>query len=105
MTRLRLAPGSWSNLDRITQHFHAHEVDDVEARMAELLDALQLLALHPLISLPVSGGLRELMSGAAHAAMSHSISMTRLATMSLSTRCGGSGRRGSAGGEADCPTG
>ena len=31
--------------------------------MAELLDALQLLALHLLIGRPVSGGMRELMIG------------------------------------------
>ena len=63
MTGLRLKPSSWRDLDRISEHFYSNEVDDVEACMAELLDALQLLALHPLIGRPVSGCLREMMIG------------------------------------------
>lgn len=63
MTGLRLAPRAWGDLDRIADHMLAHEVNDVEARMAELLDALQLLVLHPLIGRPVAGGLRELVIG------------------------------------------
>lgn len=63
MTGLRLTPRAWGDLDRITDHLLAHEVNDVEARMVEILDALQLLVLHPLIGRPVAGGLRELVIG------------------------------------------
>ncbi len=63
MTELRLSPRAWGDLDRIADHLVAHEVADVESRMAELLDALQLLVRHPLIGRPGQGGLRELVIG------------------------------------------
>lgn len=63
MTGLRIAPRAWGDLDRIADHLLEHELNDVEIRMAEILDAMQLLVLHPLIGRPVSGGLRELVIG------------------------------------------
>lgn len=63
MTRLSLAPRIEHDLDRITDHLLAHEVDDVPGRVAEILDALQLLRRHPLIGRPVGDDLRELVIG------------------------------------------
>ncbi|MBE7424625.1 MAG: type II toxin-antitoxin system RelE/ParE family toxin [Ideonella sp.] len=60
---VRLSPRARIDLDRITDHLLAHEVTDVEARMSEILDALQLLALHPRIGRPATAGLRELVIG------------------------------------------
>lgn len=63
MTALRLSRHARGDLERIADHLAAHEVEDIEARIAEVLDALQLLALHPLIGRPASGGQRELVIG------------------------------------------
>ncbi len=65
MTAIRLAPHAWRDLDRITDHLRAHEVLDVPSRMAEILDALQLLTLHPHIGRPTDSGQRELVIGRA----------------------------------------
>jgi plasmid stabilization system protein ParE len=63
VTGVRLSRLARGDLERITGHLVAHEVVDVESRIAEILDALQLLALHPLIGRPVSGEQRELVIG------------------------------------------
>lgn len=60
---IRLAPRAQRDLDRITDHLIAHDVADVDARMAEILDALQLLVRHPLIGRPAAAGMRELVIG------------------------------------------
>jgi toxin ParE1/3/4 len=63
VTAVRLARLARGDLERIAAHLVAHDVSDVESRIAEILDALQLLALHPLIGRPVSGEQRELVIG------------------------------------------
>ena len=63
MTALRLTPRALAHLDRIAEHLRAHEVADVELRIAEILDAMQLLVRHPLIGRPAVAGLRELVIG------------------------------------------
>jgi toxin ParE1/3/4 len=60
---IRLSPRAQRDLDRITDHLLAHEVAGVDARMAEILDALQLLVRHPMIGRPAAAGLRELVIG------------------------------------------
>ena len=60
---VRLAPRAQRDLDRIADHLIAHDVADVDARMAEILDALQLLVRHPLIGRPAAAGMRELVIG------------------------------------------
>jgi len=60
---IRLTPRAQRDLDRITDHLIAHNVADVDARMAEILDALQLLVRHPLIGRPAAAGMRELVIG------------------------------------------
>ena len=63
MTTIRLTPRALSGLDHIADHLAAHEVADVEERLAAILDALQLLALHPQIGRPAGAGMRELVIG------------------------------------------
>lgn len=63
MTGIRLSPRAQGDLDPIVDHLIAHEVVDIEARVTEILDALQLLVRHPLIGRPAAGGLRELVIG------------------------------------------
>lgn len=63
MTRLRLAARVQHDVERIAEHLQQHEVEDVGTRVMEMLDALHLLAQHPLIGRPVADGLRELVIG------------------------------------------
>ena len=63
MTGLRLTPRALAHLERIAEHLRAHEVADVEVRLAEILDALQLLRAHPLIGRPSGSVQRELVIG------------------------------------------
>jgi len=60
---LLLAARVWDDLDRIRAHLLAHDVEDVEARVDEIIDALQLLTRHPLIGRKVGQGQRELVIG------------------------------------------
>lgn len=63
MTRLSLSEQVGQDLERITRHLLQHEAEDVPGRVAQILDALQLLRHHPLIGRPVGDGLRELVIG------------------------------------------
>lgn len=64
MSRVELAPGVIDDLDRIVDHLQHHEVADAEARVAEIISALDVLADNPLIGRPAAGGDRsELMIG------------------------------------------
>jgi plasmid stabilization system protein ParE len=60
MARLELAPEVLDDFDR----FHDHRVDDFEVtdapeRIAEIVQAAQVLASNPFIGRPVKGGKRE----------------------------------------------
>ena len=63
MTRLQLSDPVFDDLVRIAEHLHAHDVYDVEARLAEILGALGILTEHPLIGTRVAHGRRELVIG------------------------------------------
>jgi toxin ParE1/3/4 len=65
VTRLRLAPRLQRDVDRITDHLLVHEVQDIEACLDEIFDALQILAVHPHIGRPATAGRRELVIGKA----------------------------------------
>jgi len=62
-TRLVLASRLADDLDRIAAHLLEHEAGDVEARLAEVIEALQVLTRHPLIGRKVEPGRRELVIG------------------------------------------
>ncbi|HRN60989.1 MAG TPA: type II toxin-antitoxin system RelE/ParE family toxin [Luteimonas sp.] len=63
MARVRLAPGVIDDLDRIVGHLHQHEVEDAEARVEQIISALDVLEDNPLIGRPVGGDQRELLIG------------------------------------------
>lgn len=63
MTTLRYADDLWQDIDRIVEHLVSHEVPQVDERVAEIFEALGLLARHPLIGRPASAGERELVIG------------------------------------------
>lgn len=63
MASLLFATRIDSDLERIRLHLMAHEAADVEIRVNEVIDALQLLTQHPLIGRRVCLGKRELVIG------------------------------------------
>jgi toxin ParE1/3/4 len=63
MTQLRLAARLQLDVERIAEHLRQHDVDNIGERIAEMLEALDLLAKHPLIGRPEDDGLRELVIG------------------------------------------
>ena len=65
VARIELAPEVLGDLDRIVEHLTAYDADHIPRRVAEIVDAVQVLAHSPLIGRPVKGGKRELVIGRA----------------------------------------
>jgi plasmid stabilization system protein ParE len=63
VARVRLAPGVIDDLDRIVSHLQSHDVEAVEARVAEIVSAFDVLADNPLIGRPAGDDRRELLIG------------------------------------------
>lgn len=63
MPRIELAPEVIDDFDRFFDHQAQHGVDDTPERMAEIIEAIQVLAHSPLIGRQVKGGQRELVIG------------------------------------------
>lgn len=63
MTRLVLAARLADDLASIEAHLREHEAPDIAGRLAEIVDALEVLTLHPLIGRRVESGRRELVIG------------------------------------------
>ena len=63
MARIELAPQVLDDFDRFLEHLAGFETADVSNRVDDLLQAIQILATHPLIGRPVRGGKRELVIG------------------------------------------
>jgi toxin ParE1/3/4 len=63
VTRLQLAPELAADIARIAEHMLAHEVQDIEARLDLISDALDILMQHPRIGRPAPQGRRELVIG------------------------------------------
>jgi toxin ParE1/3/4 len=63
VTRLRYAQEVALDVERITRHLLAHEVEGIDQRIDEIFDALGILARHPLIGRPAPQGRRELVIG------------------------------------------
>ncbi len=63
MTRVELAPEVLEDFDRFFDHLARFEVVDAPARIAEIVQAIQILTHSPLIGWPVRGGKRELVIG------------------------------------------
>nr|WP_315192001.1 type II toxin-antitoxin system RelE/ParE family toxin [uncultured Albidiferax sp.] len=68
MTRIELAPEVFDDFDRFFDHFAQFDPgasSQYTRRIAEILEALQILTHSPLIGRPVQGGKRELVIGRA----------------------------------------
>jgi plasmid stabilization system protein ParE len=63
MARLQVSDHVFDDLARIADHLLAHEVVDVDVRLAEILGALAILVEHPLIGRKAAYGRRELVIG------------------------------------------
>jgi toxin ParE1/3/4 len=63
MTRIELAPEVLDDFDRFAEHLTRFEVSDIPARVAEIIQAIDILSHSPLIGRPVRGGKRELLIG------------------------------------------
>ena len=63
MSRIELAPEIGDDLERILDHLSSHEVKDLTSRVDEIIQAISILGLSPLIGRPVQGDLRELVIG------------------------------------------
>lgn len=63
MARVELLPGVFDDLDRIFDHLAKHDVEGAPDRIAEMLDALDVLTTSPQIGRPTRHGKRELVIG------------------------------------------
>lgn len=63
MARIELAPEVLDDFDRFIDHLAQFAAQDVPERVAEIIDALQILSHSPLIGRKVKGGKRELVIG------------------------------------------
>jgi toxin ParE1/3/4 len=63
MTRIELAPDVLDDFERIIDHLQRYEVEDIPGRMAEIVQAMDILSHSPLIGRPVKTGQRELLIG------------------------------------------
>jgi toxin ParE1/3/4 len=63
MARIELASEVLDDFDRFFDHLAQFGMEDVPQRVAQIIDAVQILADHPLIGRRVAGGKRELVIG------------------------------------------
>ncbi|HEY9063947.1 MAG TPA: type II toxin-antitoxin system RelE/ParE family toxin [Burkholderiaceae bacterium] len=63
MARIELAPEVLADFDRFFDHLAQFDVADVPDRIAQIIQAIDVLARSPLIGRPVKGGKRELVIG------------------------------------------
>ena len=63
MARIELAPEVLDDFDRIFEHLSSFEAEHIPQRIAEIVDAVQVLEHSPMIGRPVKGGKRELVIG------------------------------------------
>lgn len=63
MARVELAPDVLDDFERILDHLARFEVADAQARLAAIVEAVQILTHSPLIGRPVREGKRELVIG------------------------------------------
>lgn len=63
MARIELAPELDDDFNRIFDHLSEHAVEDVPARIREIIQAIDVLQYNPLIGRAVSTDTRELVIG------------------------------------------
>jgi len=63
MARIELAPEVLDDFERFFDHMARFDVQDASARIAEIIQAVQILSHSPLIGRRAKGGKRELVIG------------------------------------------
>ena len=63
MARVELAPEVLDDFERFRNHTARFEIADAPARIAEIVQAIDILTHSPLIGRPVRGGKREVVIG------------------------------------------
>lgn len=63
MARIETAPEVLDDFDRLFEHLTRFEAADATGRLAEIVQAVDVLSTSPLIGRPVEGGKRELVIG------------------------------------------
>lgn len=63
MARIELAPEVAEDIERIYAHLAQFEVENIAARIQEIIQAIAALEHNPLIGRPTEDGLRELVMG------------------------------------------
>ena len=63
MSRIELADEVAEDFDRIVSHLELHEVENIAQRMRQIMEAISILELNPLIGRPCKSDLRELVIG------------------------------------------
>ena len=63
MSRIEFAPEVVEDFDRIVDHLVGHQVDDVQARIQDIVSAVDVLERSPHIGRQTEGGKRELVIG------------------------------------------
>lgn len=63
MARIEFARGVTADIDRILAHFARFEVKDAGSRIAEIIQAINVLEHSPWMGRPVADGKRELIIG------------------------------------------
>jgi len=63
MARIELAPEVLKDFDRFIDHLSQFEVENIPARITEIIQAVQILSHSPLIGRKVRAGKRELVIG------------------------------------------
>ena len=63
MSRIEFSPEVGEDFDRILEHFKRHEVGDAPARIEQIVQAISVLELNPLVGRPSQADLRELVIG------------------------------------------
>lgn len=63
MAHVEIAPKVLDDFDRILDYLAQHKVADGNARVMDIVQAIDVLAHNPLIGRPVSAGKRELVIG------------------------------------------
>lgn len=63
MSRVELAPEVLEDFDRIFEHFATYQDPKAAERIEEIMQAIDVLAVNPLIGRPAANGKRELVIG------------------------------------------
>lgn len=63
MPRIELAPEVGEDFERILDHLVSHQAAHIEARLREIVTAIDVLETNPLIGRPADNGKRELVIG------------------------------------------